>query len=106
MNNRFHNMLGLARRAGRLSSGHDAAVDSIRKGQACICFVTEDGSERLKREMKRTVERYDNKIPYVELKCTQYDIREATGLRSAVITVNDAGFASRLQEFLSEEDTI
>lgn len=106
MNSKFQGMLGLVRRAGRLSSGHDAAVESIRRGQAKICFVTEDGSERLKKEIKREIERYDRKIPYVELKCTQYDIREATGLRSAVLTVNDAGFASRLQEFLSEEDTI
>ena len=96
-------MLGLARRANRLSLGHDAAVKSIRGGQAKACFLTMDSSERLKKEFKRTTAQY-GEVPFKVLDCTMLDIKEATGLRSAVITVNDQGFASKLLEFLLEEE--
>lgn len=97
-------MFGLARRAGKLAGGHDAAFESIKKGKADVCFLTCDASERLKKEFRETVTYRGRSVPLLELNCTTQDIESATGRKYAVFTVNDAGFASKLLELLSKED--
>ena len=50
---KFYNLLGLARRAGKIGWGHDAACDAIKYGKAHLCILTSDASERLKNEFRR-----------------------------------------------------
>ena len=52
MNRKFLDLLGLCRRAGKLSGGHDAAFGAIQHGKAAACFLTADASERLKAEFE------------------------------------------------------
>lgn len=104
MNEKFFSMLGLSRRAGKFAGGHDAAFESISKNKAKACFLTADASDRLKKEFRETVTYDGRNIPLYELDCTMYDIQSATRLKSAVFTVNDAGFASKLTELLLKED--
>ncbi|MCQ2486606.1 MAG: ribosomal L7Ae/L30e/S12e/Gadd45 family protein [Clostridia bacterium] len=104
MNAKVLNFFGLARRAGKFSGGHDAAFESIQKGKAKLCFLTADASERLKNEFRETVVFGDRNIPLYELDCSMLDVYMATGQKAAVFTVNDAGFASKLKELLSEEE--
>lgn len=104
MDLKFFNLLGLSRRAGQFSGGHDAAFESITKGKAKVCFLTGDASPRLKEEFRKTVT-YDNRtLPLVELDCTMSEIESAVGKKTAVFTVNDQNFASKLMELLSKED--
>lgn len=105
MNSKFLNMLGLCRRAGKFAGGHDAAFDSISKNKAAGCYLTQDASERLKKEFRETTCFEGRKVPLTELNCTMYDIQTATGRKAAVFTVNDAGFQKKLTELLSEEDS-
>ena len=49
---KFYNLLGLARRAGKIGWGHDAACDAIKYGKAHLCILTSDASERLKNEFR------------------------------------------------------
>ena len=100
MNDKFLNMLGLCRRAGKFAGGHDAAFESISKNKAKACFLTADASERLKKEFRETVTYNGRDIPLYETSYTMYEIQSATKLKSAVFTVNDAGFASKLAELL------
>ena len=91
--------LGLARRAGKLSIGHDAALLSVRKGIARLVLLTEDASPRHKRELEaagfgdRTVI-----IPY-----TMNDTGVATGKKSCIYALDDEGFAKATLNILSEE---
>lgn len=105
MNTKIHDMLGLCRRAGKLSGGHDAAFASISHAKAAACFLTKDASERLKQEFRETVCFEGRNVPLFELDSTMYDIQSATGSKYAVFTVDDPGFAKRLEQLLSKEDS-
>ena len=95
-------LLGMARRAGRLSIGHDAAVEAIVKNRARLCLCSADASARLQREMQHNCS-YENKsIPYLTLTFPMAELSKAIGSRAAVVTVNDEGFAERLASLLSE----
>lgn len=104
MKTKILSLLGIARRAGRLAPGHDAAVESIVKNKASLCILCRDASERLEREMRHACS-YENKNIHVVK--ADFDIKElsaAIGTRAAVITVNDDGFAKKLIT-LFETDT-
>ncbi|MCM1543842.1 MAG: ribosomal L7Ae/L30e/S12e/Gadd45 family protein [Ruminococcus sp.] len=98
MNDRILSLLGLARRAGKLSLGHDAAIDAIVRNKAKLCFVCRDGSQRLKNEMSHACT-YENKnITFKELDCETAELSKAVGSKAAVLTVNDEGFAKAIAE--------
>ena len=71
-------LLGLARRAGRLSPGFDAAAESIKKGTAKVVLLAGD-------------------VPVHRLAETMQQAGAAIGKKSAgVLAVNDDGFARKL----------
>lgn len=104
MNQPFLNLLGLCRKAGKLSRGHDASFGSISKNRAKACFLTRDASERLKQEFERTAVYDGRHIPVEILDISMDDLYAATGIRAAVITVDDAGFASKLLQLCKEDN--
>lgn len=94
-------LLGLCKKADKLSMGHDACIGSITVARAKACLLCSDASQRLKAEFERATS-YDNRnIPLVFLPFTMEDIKNATGRTAAVITINDQGFA---RSFLSLEE--
>jgi len=98
VNNRFLSLLGLARRAGRLGLGHDAAVEAIVKNSAKLCIVSCDASERLKNELKHACTYNGKNIPFIEVGFTMEQLSKAIGSKAAVLTVNDEGFAKAIRE--------
>ena len=104
MNDRqFLSLLGMCRRAGKLSCGHDSAVDAMAKGRAKLCLLSRDSSERLRKEMMRESVFGGREIPVRITDYDMYEIGHATGLKSAVLTVDDDGFAERLTGLLRDE---
>ena len=96
MNDPLLSFLGIARRAGQLSCGHDAAVEAIVKNKAQLCLCCSDASARLQREMNHACT-YQGKA--VDCFVIPYDMKllsAAIGTKAAVITVNEAGFAKKL----------
>lgn len=89
-------LLGMCRKAGKLSCGHDAAMGSIKTGKASLCILSCDASERLRAECARELEMAESKIPVITLTASMDEIGHATGLRSAVLTVNESGFAGSM----------
>ena len=53
MDDKALGLLGIARRAGRLSLGHDAAKGAVLAGRARLCLISADASDRLEREFFR-----------------------------------------------------
>ena len=104
MNDKFLNMLGLARRAGKLSPGHDASFESIQKGKAYACFLCCDASDRLKEEFDRTTKFEGRNIPLIQTEYSKSDLHAATGKEAAVFTINDEGFANTLIKLLGGTD--
>ena len=100
-NPKLLSLLGMCRRAGKLSCGHDGAIGSVRGKSAKLCLLSSDSSERLRKEIEREANFEDRNIPVIILFSTMEDIRRATGLKSAVLSVNDEGFAKTMLGLLN-----
>lgn len=98
MNLDFKNLLGLSRRAGKISWGHDAALNAIIFNKAKLCIVCSDASERLKKEFERACSYNDRNLTLLNLESTMDEMKSAIGVKAAVITVNDEGFVKMLMK--------
>ena len=103
MNDKFLNLLGMARRGGKLSLGHDAAISSIVKNKAKLCIISSEGSDRLKNEMTHACSFQNKNIPVIITKYETLTLSKAIGSKAAVMTVDDEGFAKALQEKYNED---
>lgn len=103
MNDKFLNLLGMARKSGKLSLGHDAAISSIVKNKAKLCIISFEGSERLKKEMAHACSFEDKNIPVLITKYETLTLSKAIGSKAAVMTVDDEGFGKALQERYNED---
>lgn len=101
-NPKLLSLLGMCRRAGRLSCGHYAAIGSVRSKSAKLCLLSSDASQRLRNEIEREADFEGRAIPVRHLLSTMDEIGKATGLKSAVVTVNDEGFAKSMLGLLNE----
>ncbi|MBQ6264433.1 MAG: ribosomal L7Ae/L30e/S12e/Gadd45 family protein [Clostridia bacterium] len=102
-NSALLSLLGLCKKANKLSCGHDAAVESIHSGQAEICLMSSDSSQRLRDEIKREISMSKREIQFCVTDSTMDEIGHAVRLRSAVITVNDSGFAKSVSKLTHNE---
>ncbi len=92
------NLLGLARRAGKLQIGHDAALLSVRKGNAALVILTSDASPRHKRELEAAGFTKAVTVPY-----TMADAGVATGKKSCIYALEDEGFSKAFINKISKE---
>lgn len=94
MNDSALSLLGLCRKAGKLSLGHDACKASLNAGTASLCVICSDASERLKDEFSSLSKKAEVKI--FDVAYSMLDIKNATSFKAAVFTVDDEGFARTL----------
>ena len=95
-NKRLLSLLGLARRATRLSLGRDPAEEALRKGQARLVLLAEDLSQHTAGGVRFAAE--EAGVDVLTAACTMDEISMALGKRTGVVAVNDAGFAKTLHE--------
>ncbi|MBM7617574.1 ribosomal protein L7Ae-like RNA K-turn-binding protein [Weissella uvarum] len=91
------NLLGLARRAGKLEAGEDMALKAIRNGKASLVFFANDGGASSAKKFTDKTTSYD--VPL----CTKFSkaqLADATGMPRTVIAVVNRGFAKKMQEYL------
>lgn len=99
MDSKFFNLLGIARRAGKIAWGHDTALFAVKSRKAYLCVVTSDVSERLKREFERECTYDGRNIKIIELDKTMEDMKSVIGVKTGVFTINDEGFANSLKKY-------
>ncbi len=97
-------ILGLCRRAGKMSIGHDAAVSSIKKRKSFLSITCRDTSARLKREIADECEFEHRNIPYIDADFDMKELSLCIGTRAGVISIDDRGFAKKLITILSQEN--
>ncbi len=96
MNDGFLSLLGMVRRSGRLSTGHDAVISAVTRNKSKLCVLSAEASERLQREIRHAC-CYDNKnIPVMLTHYTTAELSVAIGIKAAVVSVDDEGFAKAL----------
>lgn len=103
---KFLSLLGMCRKASKLSCGHDGAIGALRSKSAKLCILSSDSSPRLREEIERETEYSKRKIPIIQIQSDMYEIGKATGLKSAVLTVNDEGFAKTMLSLLQTEQEV
>lgn len=100
--NKVLSMLGLARRAGRLSMGHDTALSAVMEGKAeCLVFAS-DTSERLRLEFKTAMDKRKFDIPVFYTDITIVEIYFSCGYKAGVIAVNDKNFSKKIISLLED----
>ena len=105
MNNaKWLSMLGLARRAGKLAAAcHEGAIAMVN-GKAQLVLTARNASPRLVREFETAGQKRAKAPRMRALPCTIDEIHFALGYRAGVLTVEDAGFAERIEELLQQEE--
>lgn len=94
--NKLKGHLGLCRRAGKMSLGHDAAVTQIKKRKAYLVVLCADSSERLIREIKDECSFDGRNIDCINAELTSNELYSYIGSKSKVFSVDDENFAKTL----------
>ncbi len=96
-------MLGLARRAGKLAMGHDAAVNSLISKKSRLLVFAGDVSPRLVGEFEHLIEKKHLKVKLLKTNILISEIHFACGYKAGVISVEDENFGKKIIS-LSEEN--
>ena len=94
-------MLGLARRAGKLSMGHDMALGAVDSRKAKLIIFASNVSERLVREFKTYIEKKNISIKIIESDISIDEFHFSLGYKAGVITVDDCNFSIKIEELLN-----
>ena len=104
---RFHrvvtkllSMLGLARRAGKLESGFDAAVIAAREGKAALLLAARDISEKTFQNLRYEAEKAG--IPVVRIPADIEETSRACGRKAGVHALTDRGFAKAVLSMVED----
>lgn len=94
--NKILSLLGMARRAGALAAGHDAAVNAVCSGRARLIVLCCDLSERSKRDMRIVAGRHEPKPPVEEIPVTMAQLEASCGIRAGILAVQNQDMATGL----------
>ena len=97
-------MLGMARRAGKLSMGHDMALGAVKGGKAKLVVFASDISPRLIKEFEHACAAVKQQPPCIQIDETINDIHCMLGYKAGVLTVDDINFSTRIYELIREEN--
>lgn len=102
---RLLSLLGLARRAGRLTLGNDAAISSVVDGVSALILLADDLSPRTVKGVEQAAE--EASVEVVRIAQTMDEISIALGKRCGVVSIDDAGFAKKARTLItmSREET-
>ncbi len=98
---KFLNSLGLARRAGKLSAGHDDVKYSLRNNKARVVVIAKDASARLAEEMENLA---GKKTKVIESEYSSGDFEAATGRKAVVYSVNDKNLCELVMKNFEREE--
>ncbi|MGB9779340.1 L7Ae/L30e/S12e/Gadd45 family ribosomal protein [Caldanaerobacter sp.] len=95
-NNRFHSILGLARKAGKLVSGSYSVEKYLKTRKVFLVIMAEDLSRRSAEKFVNLCEA--KRVPYLVYSNKQ-DLGKSIGREAVgIIAITDEGFMKLLQE--------
>lgn len=104
MNSNDFGILGLCRRASRLSMGHDMCKNALRSGKARLCIIGSDSSERITDEFKNLCR--ENGVRLFRIPLTIDAIHHLIGYKAGVMTVDDSGFAESVMKSFNKNTIV
>lgn len=93
-------LLGLCRRAGRLTFGFDMCREAARSGKAALLLAAGDVSEKTFKNLRYEAERAG--VPAMRLRPSMNELGHACGIKAGVVAVADQGFAKALLKELEQ----
>jgi ribosomal protein L7Ae-like RNA K-turn-binding protein len=100
MNEKLLHLLGIARKAGRLTLGTDAAKESLQKRKTVLVLLASDLSKRTAADVNEAA--LQAGVPSRSIPPDLDDLGAALGKRAGVVAVNDTGFAKKLLALIAE----
>ena len=96
MSDKLLGLLGIARRAGHLLIGFDAAKAALLANKATLLLLTQDCSPKTEKELRYAGQ--DKRCPIHTIPADKTTLAAALGLQKpvAVVATNDAGFATAM----------
>lgn len=93
------NLIGLMRKANRISLTEQKCREDIRSGKSCLILVASDCSESVKCRISDLAEKHG--IKYINSDYSKIDLASAAGSGlCSVLSVNDSGFAKAFLEII------
>ena len=89
--------ISLCRRAGRLTTGMDAAVE---KAEAHLLLLARDLSPRSAARLRQKLP----DIPVISLPCTMQTLSRYTGKNTGILAVCDENFAGGIRAMMSDDE--
>ena len=94
-------MLGLARGAGKLIYGSDAAVNAVRSGKAKAVILAADASDRTKKLMRNKCASFETPLFEVEAGCEELGKKLGkSGI--SVLGISDINFAKAIINLINK----
>lgn len=87
-------MLGLCRRAGRLSVGTEAVMTAIKRKKSRLVVIASDISPKTEKELRFTAK--DTDLPIIRIPHPLLEVGHAIGVGAGVVSVDDDGFAGAI----------
>ena len=97
MNDRILSLLGICKRAGKLITGADTTIDSIRKSKAKLVIFANDFSKSSKKSV------HECNVKTLTMNRSKEEIGFALGKICGVMTTEDKGFADKLEQLIENE---
>lgn len=101
MNDRILSLLGICKRAGKLITGADTTIDSIRKSKAKLVIFANDFSKSSKKSVQTAADECNVKT--LTMNRSKEEIGFALGKICGVMTTEDKGFADKLEQLIENE---
>ncbi len=102
MNDKILSLLGLCRKAGKVTIGSEAVIDMVIKQKSKLVIMAKDVSENT--EKKILINSHKNNVKALILNRTKDELSTALGKFCAVISINEVGFGNKLEKLISEEN--
>ncbi len=106
---KLHGLLGMSKRAGKLTLGFDAAVAAVKSGESTLIAVAQDCSPKTEKECRFCASQHHAEV--VRLPFDRSALAAAVGFQKpvAVAAVCDDGFAKAIRTYCivnKEEDSL
>lgn len=104
INNKVLGLLGLARRAGKVSFGTESVLDTVERKRAKLVIIAEDSAQRTKKNIEEICNQ--NEVP-VKIFGTIEELSKSIGQSNkAVICVKDINFSNEILKIINGGEII
>lgn len=93
------NLLGLARRAGELTTGEGMVLKAIQQGQTKLVFLAQDAGEASQKKFRDKCQSYQVTLCQ---RFTRAQLSQAIGQSRSILAITQAGFTKKMNQLLNQ----